>query len=148
MSIGMRKQKIAFAAAFMAAAICAGQTVYAKDASSLEELKAGSEKVMESGGMTEKVRAGAADIIDREVVSVEVKSTEETVDVDEPEESAEDVQPQEDVPEVLNSESALQKEYPDLVMANVNNSVNVRSMADEESELIGKLYMGCAVSML
>ena len=148
MSIGMRKQKIAFAAAFMAAAICAGQTVYAKDASSLEELKAGSEKVMESGGMTEKVRAGAADIIDREVVSVEVKSTEETVDVDEPEESAEDVQPQEDVPEVLNSESALQKEYPDLVMANVNNSVNVRSMADEESELIGKLYKGCAGSML
>lgn len=160
-----RRRWIAFTAAFMMTAVCAGQDAYAKEAFSLGDLKAGSEKVMESSGdkedaedtgeksgAVEVVRAGAADVMDKEESSADTASTEETIPVDESEEEqpeSEEVSKEHAEEEtVLDSESALDQEYPALVMANVSNSVNVRLEADEESDLIGKLYKDCAASML
>lgn len=160
MTTGKRKQWIAFAAAFMMAAACAGQTAYAKESFSLENLKAGSEKVMEKAdsdssdgksGAVEVVRAGAADVLDKDGPSADEALAEETISVNESQgEVAEEEQVSEPPEEeaALDSESALNREYPELVMANVSNSVNVRMEANEESELIGKLYKDCAASML
>lgn len=156
---GKRKQWIALSAAFMMTMACTGQTAYAKESFSLGNLKAGSEKVMEQtdsdsstdekAGTVEVVRAGAADVLDREETDTE--PAEETVVADGPKEDAgEEEQISEPVEEEtpLDSEGALARDYPELVMANVSNSVNVRLEADEGSELIGKLYKDCAASMM
>lgn len=117
MGIGSKRRLTVVLAAVTGVIVMGHGTIaYAKEFSGLEEVKAGSEKAMESICVTDTLRAGAAEILDKEVI--------------------------------LHSEDVLFKEYPDLVMADVNDSVNVRAEADEEAELVGKLYKDCAGSML
>lgn len=146
MSIGMKRKSAVLLAAMIAAAICTGQNsvVYAKEASGLQTVAAGSGKAMESISVRSTVRAGAADILDREIVVEDMKTVKESGLTDGIEEDKQDAEDR----EAVDGKSILEKDYPDLVMANVNDSVNVRAEADEDSELLGKLYKDCAGSML
>jgi len=46
-------------------------------------------------------------------------------------------------PQDTEEETVLQEAEPEIVMANVKDSVNVREEADEEAEAVGKMYKNC-----
>lgn len=91
---------------------------------------------------TEQVSAKADDEVDTD----NTESTEETVtgsaiDVDENKESTESAEEEAITEDVAD-------EWSDRVMADVEESVNIRVAANEEAEVIGKLYKGATADIL
>lgn len=103
--------------------------VYAKESGMMEEISAGAQKALTGTSETGEVKAGAAEVLDSQVSKL-LNSTSEN--------EAEDTDSENVIPELPEA----------LVMADVNDAMNIRAEADEDSELVGKFYKDCAGEIL
>ncbi len=85
-----------------------------------------------------------ADVTDPAIVEEDPAAVDETLPADET--VAEE--PAEDVSVSTAAVAAANPEWANKLMANVEDSLNVRASADEESEVIGKLYRGAVADVI
>ena len=122
------------------------KAAFAKESALLDGLNAGAEKALDTDAeetedhAREAVRAGAADILDEDSISQVTPSQNQINSV-----SDSNV---EDIKETKEAKAAKEAIFNKIVMANVNDSLNVRLEADDESEIVGKLYKDSAGEIL
>lgn len=139
----MNRSKKRIAMGCLVATLTAG-TVMLADASIFNSLQAGntinfvasSEEIEPVAGVSILFDKDYEPVVEDEVVETEpIEQTAVTPDAVEAEVS------QTEVPEV-------KSEYDDIAIAQVNNYVNIRSIASEEGEILGKLYNNSAATVL
>lgn len=119
------------------------KAAFAKESALLDGLNAGAEKALDTDAeetedrAREAVRAGAADILDEDSISQATPSQNQINSVSDS-----------NVEEVKETKETEETIFDKIVMANVNDSLNVRLEADEESEIVGKLYKDSAGEIL
>jgi uncharacterized protein YgiM (DUF1202 family) len=119
------------------------KSAFAKENALLDGLNAGAEKALDTDAeeleerAREAVRAGAADILDEDPVSQMTPSQNHINSVSDS-----------NVQEIKDTKNAVISIFDKIAMANVNDSLNVRLEADEESEIVGKLYKDSAGEIL
>ena len=119
---------------------CSTGVVLAEELTSLNDLSAGAARVLsESADGT--VRAGAGEYLDSEA-KIAAANAKELVSANKAKAEADSTKEE---AEETNGDDT---DWDNLVLANVNEFLNVRAEADEESELVGKFYKDCAGEIL